>query len=136
MKSFFTAYLAALIPFVLIDAVWLSTMAKRLYQPEIGHLMADNPNFSAAAIFYLLYIGGIVFFVLQPAIAQNLSIPQTALHGALFGFITYATYDLTNQATLKNWSTLVTVIDLAWGTFLGATVSALALWGLKRFVGV
>jgi uncharacterized membrane protein len=134
MKIFVLSYLAALLPFVVLDAIWLSTMAKRLYSPNIGHLMAESPNFGAAAIFYLLYIAGMVVFVIQPALENDTSLQKVLLLGAFFGLITYATYDLTNLATLKNWSLWVTIVDLAWGTFLGAAVCGIATLLLRKFL--
>jgi uncharacterized membrane protein len=105
-----------------IDLIWLGIIAKNLYQRQIGHLMADQVNWFAAILFYLLFIGGLVFFVLMPAVDAG-SLGKAILYGALFGFITYATYDLTNLATLKNWPWQITVIDLSWGTFLGMSTS-------------
>ena len=91
---------------------------------ELGHLLKANVNWIAAIIFYLIFIGGLVFFAIMPAVDKNLW-TQALLLGALFGFITYATYDLTNLATLKDWPLMITIIDLIWGTSLGALVSTI-----------
>ncbi len=115
-------YLVAVIVFFGIDLVWLGVVAQRFYQKQIGFLLSPNVNWKAAISFYLLYIVGLIYFAVRPALFNNSW--QTALFtGAFFGFITYATYDLTNLATLKDWPLLVTVVDLIWGTTLGASVS-------------
>lgn len=120
-------YLIALVIFSVIDLVWLLVIARKLYQAQIGHLMAEKANLPAAIIFYLLYIAAVVFFVINPAVDQS-SIIYALGAGAFFGFIAYATYDLTNLATLKDWPVAVTIIDLVWGTFITATTSVLTTW--------
>jgi uncharacterized membrane protein len=122
MLTFLKLYLITFVIFFAIDLIWLGIIAKNLYQRQIGHLMAEQVNWFAAILFYLLFIGGLVFFVLMPAVDAG-SLGKAILYGALFGFITYATYDLTNLATLKNWPWQITVIDLSWGTFLGMSTS-------------
>lgn len=119
---FIKIYLIALPVFLVIDMIWLGLVAKGFYAKQIGFLMKTNINWTAAIIFYLIFIVGLVLFVITPAITNN-SWQQALLLGALFGLITYATYDLTNLATLKNWPLLVTVVDLLWGTILAASVS-------------
>lgn len=115
-------YLVAVIVFFAIDLVWLGVVAQKFYQNQIGFLLNPKVNWPAAISFYLLYIVGLVYFVVRPALIQGSW--QTALFtGAFFGFVTYATYDLTNLATLKDWPLLVTLVDLLWGTTLGASVS-------------
>jgi uncharacterized membrane protein len=118
-------YVITLLIFFAIDLVWLGLVAKNFYQKQIGHLMSPDVNWVAAALFYAVYIGGIVFFAIKPAFEDG-GARRALAYGALFGFIAYATYDLTNQATMKNWPVLVTVIDLAWGTALTATVAFLS----------
>ena len=118
-------YAVTLVIFFAIDLVWLGVVAKNFYRQHIGHLMSPEVNWGAAVLFYLIYIGGIVFFAIKPAIEVG-SAARALAYGAAFGFIAYATYDLTNQATMKNWPVLVTVIDLAWGTVLTATVAYLS----------
>lgn len=117
-------YLIALVFFLIIDLVWLGVIAKNLYQKEIGALLLDNPNWIAAIIFYLLFLVGLVYFVINPAIV-NEDFTKLLISAAFFGFITYATYDLTNLATLDGWSIKITIIDLIWGTFLSTAVSVL-----------
>ena len=128
MLKYLAGYLGAGLAFAAIDAVWLTTMTNRLYKPILGPILADKPDMKAAVAFYLIYIAGIVFFAISPALDDGRW--TTALvYGALFGFFAYATYDLTNQATLKNWSTALSAVDIAWGTFataMAATAGYLA----------
>ncbi|HPG42643.1 MAG TPA: DUF2177 family protein [Acholeplasmataceae bacterium] len=124
MGQFFKLYGIAFVFFLVIDLIWLGLIAKNLYQRQIGHLMSDSVNWAAAIIFYLLFIVGLVYFAILPAVNDGEWLRALAL-GAFFGFITYATYDLTNLATLKDWPIQITLIDLAWGTFLGASISTL-----------
>jgi uncharacterized membrane protein len=111
--------------FFAIDLVWLGVVAKNFYRQHIGHLLAAEVNWTAAVLFYLMFIGGLVFFAVKPALEAN-SATRALMNGALFGLLTYATYDLTNQATMRDWPVLVTVVDLAWGTVLSATVAYLS----------
>lgn len=122
--NFLKMYIIAFVIFLAIDALWLGLIAPKFYKNHIGHLMAERPNFIAAIIFYLLFIVGLVYFVVMPAVEAG-SISKVLLAGALFGFMTYATYDLTNLATLKDWPIIVTVVDLIWGTFLSTSISLL-----------
>jgi uncharacterized membrane protein len=115
-------YLITVPIFFLIDLIWLGLVAKDFYKRHLGYLMRPEVNWAAAISFYLLFIVGIVIFAVKPALeAQS---PMRALiYGALFGFFTYATYDLTNLATLKDWPWIVTMVDLAWGTSLCGAVA-------------
>jgi len=126
------AYGVVAIVFLVMDAVWLSAMANRLYRPAIGHLMQQGFSLAPAAIFYVLYVGGVVFFAVRPAL-QNGSAWEALGLGALLGLLAYATYDLTNQATLKDWPWQVTIADLCWGTFATAVSAALAYLAAQRF---
>ena len=119
---FIKLYAIALPVFFALDMIWLGLVATNFYRGQIGSLMKSDINWVAAIVFYLLFIVGLVFFVITPAIEKG-SWVHALLVGAFFGFITYATYDLTNLATLKNWPLLVTVVDLAWGAVLAASVS-------------
>lgn len=121
---FIKLYLIALPIFLAIDMVWLGLVAKDLYARQLGFLMTPNINWVAAILFYLLFITGLVIFVIHPAILKN-SLMEALFMGAFFGLVTYATYDLTNLATVKNWPLLVTIVDLVWGSFLGGLVSLL-----------
>ena len=117
-------FLVACVVFLVIDIVWLAGISPRLYKAQIGHLMADKVNYPAAAVFYVIFIAALVFFVISPAIDQK-SVWRAVWTGAFFGLAMYATYDLTNQATLKDWPVAITLIDLAWGTFITAATSGI-----------
>ena len=119
---FLKLYTVALAIFVVLDGIWLGLVAKSFYRNQIGFLMKSEINWMAAIAFYLLFIVGLVLFVITPAMEKNSWVHALVL-GALFGLITYATYDLSNLATLKDWPLLVTVVDLAWGATLAASVS-------------
>lgn len=114
--------------FLALDAVWLTTMGPHLYRPFIGHLMRADVNALAAVLFYCIYIAGLLGF----AVARSASVRQAAVRGALFGLVAYATYDLTNQATMRDWPWLVTVVDLCWGTFASAVACAAGAAMSKR----
>jgi uncharacterized membrane protein len=117
-------FLIALPVFFAIDMVWLAVVAKNFYQKQLGFLMKPDINWVAAIIFYLLFISGLIIFVITPAMVKQ-SWVHALLYGALFGLVSYATYDLTNLATVKDWPLLVTVIDLIWGSVLAASVSVI-----------
>lgn len=120
---FLKLYGIALPIFFAMDMVWLGVVAKKFYARHIGFLMKSNINWTAAILFYLLFLVGLVVFVISPAVERG-SWMRTLFLGALFGLITYATYDLTNLATMKDWPLALTVVDLLWGTVLAASVSA------------
>ncbi len=115
-------FLIALPVFFAIDMLWLGLVANNFYKQQIGVLLKADVNWVAAIIFYLLFILGLVLFVIAPAMEKN-SWAYALAFGALFGLITYATYDLTNLATLKSWPVLLTIVDLIWGMVLAASVS-------------
>jgi uncharacterized membrane protein len=131
MMRYLVAYVADLIVFAGLDFIWLSTMGPRLYRPYLGNMMLDRPVWWAAISFYLLYVAGVVFFAIAPALRSE-SWSQALLLGALLGFIAYMTYDLTNMATLRNWSVAVTVGDMAWGA-VATGISATAAYFITRF---
>lgn len=120
---FIKLYAIALPILFAIDMVWLVVVAKNFYQSQIGFLMRGDINWVAAILFYLLFIAGLVVFVVMPAMQAG-SLTHAVLFGAFFGLIAYATYDLTNLSTLKDWPLMLTIVDLAWGTFLSAGVSS------------
>ncbi len=122
---FLKLYLITLPVFFVIDMIWLGWVAKNFYAKQIGFLLKPEVNWVAAVSFYLLFIVGLVLFVVSPALEKD-SLMHAIVFGALFGLITYATYDLTNLATVKDWPLLVTIVDLAWGMFLSASVSSVA----------
>jgi len=115
-------YAIALPVFFAIDMVWLGVVAKEFYREQIGALLKPDVNWTAAISFYLIFIAGLVVFVIEPAVEKG-SWTHGLLFGALFGFVCYATYDLTNLAVARDWPLLVTMVDLAWGAVLAASVS-------------
>ena len=120
-------YLACVVAFLAIDAVWLSTMTSRFYQPRLGHLMTAQPKLGVAAAFYLLYVVGVVALAVIPGLREG-SLLAAVWRGAVFGLVAYATYDLTNLATLRDWPVDLTVVDLVWGTTLTGAVAAAGYW--------
>ncbi|MFS2154823.1 MULTISPECIES: DUF2177 family protein [unclassified Rhizobium] len=135
MKTYLTAYIATLIAFVAIDFVWLSTMADRLYRPTLGEILAPQFRLAPALAFYLIYAAGLTFLAVRTGLISR-SMTTAVLHGAVIGLTAYATYDLTNQSTLKNWSLLLTIADLIWGTVLSAAASGFGFWLTQRIFGV
>jgi uncharacterized membrane protein len=122
-QTYAVAYLSTAIVFFGVDFVWLSTMTSRFYRSRMGDMLLDQPNFVAAGLFYLVYVAGVVYLAVIPAV--NAGSFATALVGAaVLGLIAYGTYDMTNLATLKNWSLSLSIVDMAWGTFLTSLAAA------------
>jgi uncharacterized membrane protein len=122
------AYLGAALVFAALDAVWLTQTNASLYRPALGPLLAERPRLVPAVLFYAIYLAGVVLFAVTPALRSGRWLTALGL-GAAFGFVAYATYDLTNQASLKLWATKITLLDLGWGTFvtaMGATAGFFA----------
>jgi len=119
--------------FFVIDMFWLGVVAKGFYRRQLDFVLSPQVNWTAAIIFYLIYNAGILFFAVRPALSSN-SWVQAAALGALFGFFTYATYDLTNLATIKNWPMQVVVVDIFWGACLCALVALSSFWISKRLI--
>lgn len=134
MGNYLYAFLTSLATMAVLDAAWLGSIAPAFYKKHIGFIMTDKPNWLAAIAFYLIFIIGLTIFVVYPGWKNPDSIIKIGLLGALFGLVTYATYDLTNQATLKNWPAIVTIVDLVWGTFLTAVVSIVAVSILRVLI--
>jgi uncharacterized membrane protein len=134
MKTCVVAYFATLIVLVGVDAIWLSSMVDRLYRPAMGDMLTSDVRLIPAIAFYLIYAAGLAFLAVRRGLLSG-SCNAAVLYGAVTGFTAYATYDLTNQSTLKNWSTSLTIADLCWGTFLSATASGAACWITGRLVG-
>ena len=132
MRKALIAFAVLAIAFLAIDTIWLGFIAVDFYKATIGHLLAPKPDFVAAAFFYVIYLGGVVHFVVLPAVAAG-SLLKATRQGALFGFVAYATYDLTNMATMRDWPLSVTLADLAWGAFITAAASTISTWATKRF---
>lgn len=128
------AFLSTLGAMAVLDGLWLGLVARNFYRQQLGSLMAARPNWIAAGIFYVVYAVGVTFFVVNPAIADDN--PTRALwRGALFGLVAYATYDLTNQATIKDWPFVVTAVDMVWGAVMTALVGFAAAYLMTRVFG-
>lgn len=128
MTVYALAYIILLVLFILLDGIWLSTMGPALYKPALGDMLTDQVRLLPALVFYLVYPIGIEVFALLPALRAH-SVSHAVVYGALFGFFAYATYDLTNAATLRHWPAQITFADIAWGavaTCLAATISVVA----------
>jgi uncharacterized membrane protein len=134
MTKYLWAYAGAAALFVVADAIWLGLVARDFYKNQLGGLLADNPVWSVAVAFYLLYLVGLVIFGVSPGLQAG-SMMTAVLYGALFGFFAYATYDLTNLATVKNWPVTMSLVDMAWGTVLSGSASAAGYWLASRMGG-
>ncbi len=122
IKSILLSYCLTFIVFLSIDIFWLGVVAKKLYRRYLGKFLSEDINWKAAIIFYLIFVIGIFYFSIYPALSRE-SVIYAVVSGSIFGFITYSTYDLTNLATLKGWPVAIVFIDIAWGTVLSAIVS-------------
>jgi uncharacterized membrane protein len=131
ISAFFALYALSIPVFFIIDMIWLVLIAQSFYQKRIGHLM--EISWGPAILFYLLFLLGLTIFASYPAWEQG-GVAQAALFGGLFGFFTYVTYDLTNLATLKGWPLDMVIVDILWGTFLGALVAATSVFLYSLFV--
>jgi uncharacterized membrane protein len=127
-------YGACIVAFFAIDFVWLSTMNSRFYQPRLGSLLAEQPKLGVAAGFYLLYVIGVVALAVIPGLREG-AVLAALWRGALFGLLAYATYDLTNLATLQGWPWELAVVDMIWGTVLTGTVSVIGYYA-GRLIGI
>ncbi|MES5098889.1 DUF2177 family protein [Agrobacterium sp. BA1120] len=134
MKKRVVAYVSTLVVFVAIDFVWLSVMANVLYRPALGDMLAADFRPVPAVLFYLIYAAGLTFFAVRPGLVTA-KFGTSFLYGALLGFVAYATYDLTNQATLANWSTTLTIADLIWGSVLSAVSACAGHWITEKLNG-
>ena len=132
ISKFLISYLLTTVVFFAIDIVWLGLIAKNIYAKYLGHYLSDDVNWLAAMAFYLLYIAGIFVFAILPAVEKN-SVINAILYGAFLGLVAYATYDLTNYATLKDWPVRIVVIDLVWGTILTSSVATAGFF-ITRYV--
>jgi uncharacterized membrane protein len=134
IRDFARYFMLTLATFLVLDAFWLGLVAPQFYQLHIGFLLRDTPNWYAAGLFYLIYVAGLTVFVVTPAIRRE-SLSRGVLKGAFFGIVTYATYDLTNLATIKGWPLVVSLVDLAWGATLCATTTFVCLLlGRRRII--
>ena len=122
-----TLYLITTAAFFAVDFIWLSTATTRIYKPYLGDLLAEKPNLPVAAGFYLLYVVGIIALAVVPGLREG-AVAGAMWRGALFGFLAYATYDLTNLATVQGWAWQVSVIDMVWGTVLNTVVATIGFY--------
>jgi uncharacterized membrane protein len=134
MLRYAVAWVGAGLVFAGLDAIWLTTTNATLYRPTLGQLLATSPRLAPAILFYVIYLVGVVVFAVAPAIRSRRWRDATIM-GALLGFFCYATYDLTNQATLVVWATKITVLDLCWGTFLTASGATAGYFASKLIPG-
>jgi uncharacterized membrane protein len=130
---FMKLYVLTVPVFFVIDIVWLGVIARGFYRRHLGFILSPDVNWVAAVTFYLIYIAGIIFFAVRPALASG-RLSEAALIGGLFGFFTYATYDLTNMATIKDWPLKIVVVDILWGTCLCALVAGLSFLIARQFL--
>lgn len=117
----------------ILDYVWLGHIAKKIYYSEMGKILLDKPNMLPALVFYVIYVVGVIIFVVNPALAKD-SFWHAAGYGALFGLVAYATYDLTNLAVTKGFSTKIVVIDMIWGMILTAAVAGLTFLAVRAWI--
>lgn len=130
--KYLVAYISTTVIFLAIDALWLGIVAKNFYAEQLGDLMAKNIKFQIAAVFYLVYTVGIVVFAIAPALEAERIILALG-YGALFGFLAYGTYDFTNMATIRDWPTIVSVVDIIWGTFITSVSATLGYLITRQF---
>ncbi|MGD8494919.1 MAG: DUF2177 family protein [Gemmatimonadales bacterium] len=123
MAAFLKLYAVSIVAFCALDAVWLGVVARAFYRQQLGDLLRPDPRWGAALVFYALFVAGVVLFVTLPAIDRG-SLGRAVAMGALFGLVTYATYDLTSLAVMRGFPVLVAVVDLAWGAAISAAVAA------------
>ncbi|NML75411.1 DUF2177 family protein [Rhizobium sp. S-51] len=134
MSTYVIAYMASAIIFFGLDYLWLSRIAIGFYRRHLGELLLATPNFTAAGLFYLFYIAGIVYFAVLPAVSSG-SLLTAAIGGALLGLLAYGTYDMTNLATLRGWPIPVVIVDMAWGCFLTGAAAAAGYLAVTRIAG-
>lgn len=133
MTKWIIAYGVAAVAFLALDIIWLRWASGNLYRPVIGELMAKNFNAAPAVAFYLIYIAGIIWFAVRPGIEAG-AVQPAVLNGILLGALCYATFDLTNQAVMKVWSTQISVLDILWGAFVTGAASAIACLAVLRLL--
>lgn len=132
IKKLLICYVLTFAVFFILDMAWLGFIAKDIYKKYLGGFLSEQVNWTAAIIFYLLFVVGVFFFAILPSVEKN-SLTSAIMLGALFGFFTYATYDLTNLATLKNWPLNIVFIDILWGSLLTGMVSTAGFYIVKYF---
>lgn len=133
MLKLLSSYAIATVFFFAIDMLWLGVIAKKLYREKLGFILSDEVNWTAAFVFYFIYIAGILFFAVYPAL-RDFSWQTALLNGAVLGFLCYATYDLTNMATIAKWPLQIVLIDIVWGTVLTGSVSILTYLAATKWL--
>lgn len=128
--TWIVAFVAAALAFGVLDAIWLGWAGENFYRPKLGDMLADSFRMGPALVFYAAYVAAMVWFAVRPGLAGGLG--AAALNGALLGAICYATYDLTNQATLKQWSTTITIVDICWGAFATSVAATIATFAASK----
>ena len=128
---FVKAYIGTAVPFLIIDVIWISAVVGSYYRNTVGHLLADNPNFVAAGLFYVAYLAGVVFLAVKPALEKS-TIKTALINGAVLGALAYGTYTLTNFAVFSGWTPGLAISDIAWGAFLTAISAAGGYWFASR----
>lgn len=132
MKTFIISYSLVILFLLILDGIWLSIMLPNVYKPNLSHLLSETIHYFPAIIFYLIYAFGLYFFVINNVYEKDFTISKIFLYSFLFGAVCYSTYDLTNQATLKNWPPIITIIDILWGGALTSITSILTVTMLRR----
>jgi uncharacterized membrane protein len=132
MITFIRAFVIILTLLLVLDSLWIGSMYKVFYSPNIGNLLAEEINLLPALLFYMIYAFGLAWLVVLPSLKHQWSDRETTLKGFLFGLVAYSTYNLTNHATLKGWTTAMTVVDIFWGTLMTGVVTGITLWILKK----
>jgi len=135
MTRLAVAYAAAAVVLAVLDGIWLSTVGRAVFRPQLAPLLLDRLNWPPAIVFYVLYVAGVLIFAMAPALKPGGTWMQAALTGALFGLFCYATYDLTNMATLKVWPLKVAVLDVAWGALVTGAAAGAGVWAAQRWAG-
>ena len=131
--KFLIAYFVTALVFLIIDYIWLGFVMKDYFQSQLKHLMADEVNFSIAALFYLFYAAGVVYLCINPALLEG-NWTKALLNGAVLGFLAYGAYDVTNAATLKDWPITLSIIDVAWGTALTALSATAGYFAVNAYI--
>jgi uncharacterized membrane protein len=132
MALFLKLYAVAIITFLVLDGLWIGVVASGFYKKQLAYIFTDQVNFTAVALFYLVYTAGLVYLVIEPGLGAP--VLRVFLTGALVGLMAYGAYDFTNQATIRNWPVVVTVVDLAWGTFATGVVSVVTTMIARTFL--
>ncbi len=133
MKNIFLQYVIILATSIILDSIWLGLIAKSFYKENLGFIMSDSPNIKVALLFYLVFAIAVMVFIISPALSDKYSTGKVFLYGALLGLVIYGGYDFTNQAIIKNWPVIVTVVDLLWGILMSSLTVTISYFFIKLF---